>query len=114
MKTDTVQKPPQILTADHTWLRLNQDEYFHPFFREYLELLKSHLKRIQVMDHNGCFNHSYYTCGQDHDKRNREWKPFQLLERHCEAFGYDFIEARDMIQERIGRKLKCECELLRN
>jgi hypothetical protein len=24
------------------------------------------LKRIQVMDHNGCFHRSYYTCGQDH------------------------------------------------
>jgi len=27
--------------------------------------------------------------------------------------GYDFFEARDMFEERIGRKLDCECELLR-
>ena len=27
---------------------------------------------------------------------------------------YDFFEARDMIFERIGRRLECECELLRN
>ena len=114
MKENTVQKPLQILTADHTWLRLRQDEYFQPFFREYLELLKSNLKQVQVMDHNGSFHHSFYTCGQGHDRRNREWKPFRLLERHCEAFGYDFLEARDMVQERIGRKLTCECELLRN
>jgi len=62
VKENTVQKPIPILTADHTWLRLNQDEYFQPFFREYLELLKSHLKQIQVMDNNGNLHHSYYTC----------------------------------------------------
>ena len=113
MKTDTVQKPLQILTADHTWLRLNQDEYFQPFFRQFLEILKSRLKKIPVMDHNGCFHHNYYTCGRDHDKRNREWKPFQLLERHCVESGYDFLEARDMVQERVGRQLTCDCEILK-
>jgi len=106
--------PNPILTADHTWLRLSQDEYFQPFFREYLELLKSHLKQIQKMDQLGKPSRRYYTCGQDHDRRNREWKPFQLLERHCEVFGYDFLEAKDMVEDRVGRKLTCECELLRN
>jgi hypothetical protein len=106
--------PAKPLTADHTWLRLSQDEYFQPFFREYLELLKASLQQIQRMDQFGKPSQRYYTCGQDHDKRNREWRPFQLLERHCEAFGYDFLEALDMIQERIGRKLTCECELLKN
>jgi hypothetical protein len=105
--------PTPILTADHTWLRLNQNENFQPFFRQYLELLKFNLKQISVMDHNGSFSHSYYTCGQDHDKRNREWTPFQILERHCIECGYDFYEARDMIEERIGRKLICECELFK-
>jgi hypothetical protein len=64
------------------------------------------------MDQNGRPSHTYYTCGQDHNKRNPEWKPFQLLEQHCEECGYDFLEARDMIEERIERKLKCECQLL--
>ena len=65
--------PPETLTPDHTYLRLRQDEYFQPFFRHYLELLKPHLKRLQVMDSNGHFHHSHLTCGQDHDKRNQEW-----------------------------------------
>jgi len=106
--------PPKTLTPDHTFLRLSQEEYFQPFFRQYLELLRIHSKQIQVMDHNGNFRHSFYSCGQDHDKRNREWKPFQLFERHCLKSGYDFLEARDMIQEQIGQKLICECELLKN
>ena len=102
----------QPLTADHTYLRLSQDEYFQPFFREYLELLKTRLQPIQKMDQFGRPSRRYYTCGQDHDRRNPGWKPFQMLEQHCEESGYDFLEARDMVQERIGRKLSCECELL--
>jgi hypothetical protein len=55
----------------------------------------------------------YYTCGQDHDKRNRDWKPFQILERHCFDEGYEFYEAKDLIEERICRRLVCECEILK-
>jgi len=40
------------------------------------------------------------------------WKPFDLLWAYCKDTGYDFYEAKDMIEERIGRKLMCECELL--
>jgi hypothetical protein len=40
--------PPETLTPDHTYLRLRQDKYFQPFFRRYLELLKPHLKRLQI------------------------------------------------------------------
>jgi hypothetical protein len=55
----------------------------------------------------------YFTCGQDHDKRNRDWKPFQILERHCLDEGYDFYEAKDLIEERICRRLVCECEIFK-
>ena len=71
------------------------------------------LKQIPVMDHNGNFHHIYFSCGEHHDRQNPNWKPFQLLERHCMEAGYDFFEALDMVQERIGRKMKCECDLLR-
>jgi hypothetical protein len=91
---------------------LGQDEYFQPFFKAYLELLKANLTVIPVMDQGGRLSHQYLTCGQAHDRRNPDWKPFRLLERHCEASGYDFLEARDMIEERIGRKLTCECDIL--
>ena len=46
--------------------------------------------------------------------RTRTGNHFKLMERHCLESGYDFLEARDMVQERIGRKLMCECELLKN
>jgi len=105
--------PPKILTPDHTWMRLNQDEYFHPFFRRYLELLKSSLQLINVMDTNCHFDHSFYTCGEHHDRQNPNWKPFKILERHCLESGYDFLEAKDMIEGRIARRLQCECEILK-
>lgn len=105
--------PLKILTPDHTWMRLNQDEYFQLFFRQYLEILKAHLKQIQVINQHGQIHHSYYTCGQGHDRRNPGWKPFQILERHCLKSRFDFLEARDMIEEQIMTRLKCECEILK-
>jgi len=37
-----------------------------------------------------------------------------LLWDYCERAGYDFYVVRDIIFERIGRKLVCECEMLRD
>jgi hypothetical protein len=37
-----------------------------------------------------------------------------LLWNYCERTGYDFYVARDIIFERIGRELVCECEMLRD
>jgi hypothetical protein len=56
----------------------------------------------------------FLPCGGHHDRQNPNWKAFQLLERNCDERGYDFYKTLDMVQEWIGRKLICECELLRN
>ena len=37
-------------------MRLNRDEHFQSFIRRYLDLLKTQLKQIQVMIHNGDFS----------------------------------------------------------
>ena len=55
-----------------------------------------------------------FTCGEPHDRRNPNWKPFRLLWDYCERTGYDFYVVRDIIFERLGRKLVCECEVLRD
>jgi len=106
--------PNNIRTADHTWVILNQMPNFQQFFRGYLEILKSNLKQVSVMGQDGKERYRYYTCGQKHDRRNPAWTPFQHLMRYCERERLDFYEAKDMIEERIGRKLGCECELLRS
>jgi hypothetical protein len=37
-----------------------------------------------------------------------------LLWDYCERTGYDFYVVRDIIFERLGRKLVCECEMLQD
>ena len=103
-----------IRTADHTWMILNQMPNFQQFFRGYLDVLTSNLKQITVMRQDEKERYRYYTCGQEHDRRNPAWKPFQHLMRYCERERLDFYETKDMIEKRIGRRLSCECELLRS
>jgi hypothetical protein len=59
-----------------------------------LDLLRKKLSQIEV---KGTINYSYYDCGQDHYRRNPNWKPWQHLEWYCDKTRYDFLEARDMI-----------------
>ena len=41
-------------------------------------------------------------------------KPFKLLWNYSERKGYDFFVARDIIFERLGLNLICECQMLRD
>lgn len=100
----------KALTNHQTWKELSSNHIFQDFFRDYLELLQNKLIKREVIGPN--YQHSYHTCGQPHDRRNPEWKPFKNLEMYCRKHRYDFDAVKDMIEERIGRKLLCECELL--
>ena len=53
----------------------------------------------------------YWTCGQDHDPRNWNWKPWQHLERLCRKRGLDDFAVRDILFEHLGRKLECEYQV---
>ena len=97
-----------IRTPDLTYLKLSVDSNFQKFFKGYIRLLKNKFKKMEVHGNN-C---SYYSCGQTHDPRNPEWKPFKHLWDYCEKTRYDFFEARNMIFERIGYKVQCECKLV--
>ena len=61
-------------------------------------------------------NHIRFLLGMrnKYSRRNPNWKPFKILWDYCERTGYDFFVARDIIFERLRRKLICECEMLRN
>ena len=54
----------------------------------------------------------YWNCGQEHDPRNWNWKPWQHLEQLCRKRGLDDFTVRDIIKEHLGRKLECECQVL--
>ena len=87
-------------------------KYFTNSLRDYLVILQNKLFKQEVIGHN--YTDSYYTCGQPHDPRNPKWKPFQHLEQYCERTRFDFLTVKDIIEDRIGRKFKCECQLLRD
>jgi hypothetical protein len=95
-----------------TWLKLCNDADFQDFIRGYLQVLRENLKQVTAIDQRGKPRHSYYTCGQDHDRRNPNWKPFRLLSQYCQKQRLDDYEARELIENRIGRRLVCECELV--
>jgi hypothetical protein len=101
-----------IRKPDPTWVKLCGDADFQEFMRGYLQLLRANLKQLTVMDQRGNPSRSYYACGQDHDRRNPEWQPFKLLTQYCQKHGLDDYEAKELIEDRIGRRLLCECELV--
>ena len=59
-------------------------------------------------------NSFYYTCGQMHDSMNPSWHPFKLLSWICKKYDYDPLIARDLIEERIRKRLECECQIIDN
>ena len=110
IKNKIMAKP--MRSVQKTWADLSNDEIFHKFFSGLLELLQNKLFKREVIGHN--YTDSYYTCGQLHDRRNPGWKPFQHLEQYCERTRFDFLTVKDIIEDRIGRKFVCECQLLRD
>ena len=105
-----MKRPPKLRTPDHTRLILSQEKYYRPFIDGYIKILQSNLKLVKHIGHN--YSYTTYTCGEPHDRRNPDWKPFRLLWDYCERAGYDFYVARDIIFEGLGLKLVCECEIL--
>ncbi len=104
--------PNTIYIPDKTWTDLEQEPIFQKFMQEYFDLLLKKLNKVEVKGHS--HNSYYYNCGQIHDRRNPSWQPFKLLSQICKKFDYDFLIARDIIEERISRRLECECQLLRD
>jgi len=96
---------------DKTWVDLEQDLKFSKFLQEYISLLRRKLQIVEVM---GQDRYSYFTCGPPHDPRNPDWKPFKILRQLCRKHDYDFFILKDIIEERLGRKIACECGILTN
>lgn len=92
-----------------TYLKLHDDCHFYPFFEGLLEFLRLKLQLIQV---DGC---SHYSCGVDyHHDSIPTWKPsrFRYFEIYCLEKGFDDFEVKILIEEKLGKKIICECELI--
>ena len=101
-----------IRPAHETWKYLNQEENFHRFMRELLAYLQENLQIIKV--HDGKSSYQYYSCGHPHDPRNPDWRPFRHMQEFCRMKRYDFRVVKSMIEDRLFKKLICECEILTN
>jgi hypothetical protein len=86
-----------------------QHEGTRQFLLGYLDLLKKSLKLEQVKGDS--YEYSYYTCGQAHDRHNPNWKPFGILEKCCKNARLSPLATKEIIEEHIGRKIVCECEI---
>ena len=56
----------------------------------------------------------YYTCGEIHDRDNKNWEPFRNLWSYTDRKQLDFYVLKDLIEEHLGRELECECQILRD
>jgi hypothetical protein len=101
-----------IYIPDSTWTGLDQEPIFQKFMKEYIGLLQNNLTKIKVKGDSSSTSH--YECGQAHDPQNPYWKPFKLLSQICDKYGYDPLIARDIIEEKIHKRLECECEIIGN
>ena len=101
-----------IYIPDSTWTDLDQEPIFQKFMKEYIDLLHKNLTKIKVKGDS--YVTSYYTCGQAHDPQNPYWKPFKVLSMLCKKYNFDPLIARDIIEEKIYRRLECECQILDN
>ncbi len=105
-----MKRPPKLRIPDHTRSNLSQEKYYRPFIDGYIKVLKSNLKLVKHIGRN--YIYMTYSCGESHHRQNPNWKPFKILWDYCERTGYDFFVVRDILFERLGRKLVCEYEML--
>ena len=104
--------PNIIYIPDSTWIDLDQEPIFQKFMKEYIDLLQNSLTRIK--EKGDSYTTSYCACDQIHDPRNPSWRPFKLLSQICKKYNYDPLIARDIIEEKIYRRLECECKIINN
>ena len=93
-----------IYIPDSTWTDLDQEPIFQKFMKEYIDLLQTNLQKVEVKGDS--YNSSYFTCGHLHDQRDPCWRPFRILSKICKKYGYDPLIARDLIEEKIRRRLE--------
>lgn len=101
-----------IRPAHETWKHLSQDNNFQEFMKELLPYLQKNLQLIQVHSDKGSYE--YHSCGQPHDPRNPEWRPFQHMQAFCQKNRCDFEVVKSIIEDQIYKRLQCECEILTN
>ena len=90
--------------------RKMSNKAFNKFMKDYIQVLQREFKKVEVKGSN--YTYSYYSCGQPHDPRNPDWEPFKILWQLCKTYEYDPFIVKEIIEDRIGRKLTCGGQVL--
>ena len=99
---------PAPLSSSATYKILSKPDKLNPVIQELRAYLKTKLQFVEVKG-----GQSYYSCGHDyHYPSDSRWIPFKHLDTFCKEKGYDFYALRDILDEFVGRKLICDCEIL--
>ena len=102
--------PKSCRSYEFTGDILDNDGEYKKFLKELTEYLKSKLQRVEVKGSR--HNYYQYTCGQLHDRCNPDWRKLENLWKYCEKAEFDPYAAIDAIEERIGVKLECDCQII--
>ena len=98
---------PKQRTAYGTYLYFAGTDTLKTFLRDYRRILEEKFQKIRTK----C-TRKYWTCRQEHDPRNWNWKAYRHLDRLCCKRGLDDFAIRDILFERQERELECECQVL--
>ena len=93
--------PPKQRTAYGTYLYIAEPGTLETFIRDYSRILMEIFQKVGI-EGGG----EDWTCGQGHDPRNWNWKPWHHLEQLCRKRGLDDFAVRDILFEHLGRKLE--------
>ena len=99
---------PVIYSPLGTYVKLGSTESTDDFLTGLKEFLKTRL----TLTHSPS-GIEKYSCGMEHHHNSySKFKRFKNFEEYCEQKGYDPEAVHDLIEERLGRKVICECEIV--
>ena len=101
---DNMTMPKEIDKPHHIFINLYKPDIFQKFLEGFLLFLQENLSNREVIGQN--YSYQFFTRGQPHDPRNPDWKPFKLVHEYCKRTGDHFGVAKDLIEDRLGRRLK--------
>jgi hypothetical protein len=93
----------KIRTSWCTYLYLDSPALRGQFVHDFRALLRQ--KYSKRIDAGG---REQYSCDQEHDPRNPDWKPWRYFERFCVKMGLEDLATREYLESLWNRKIICE------
>lgn len=99
---------PIVYSSLGTYVKLGSRESTDNFLTGLREFLKTRL----TLTHSPS-GIEKYSCGMEHHHNSySKLMRFKNFDEYCETQGYDPEAVHDLIEERLDRKIVCECEIV--